>query len=271
MKAHNLKIGVFDSGLGGLTIVQSIISTIQGCDIYYIADTLHAPYGEKSTKQILGYSLQITKFLLDSYDIDALVVACNTATSAAIETIRQTYPNLIVVGTEPAIKPAIEVSDTKSIGVLATKATLQGKKYKELVSKLTSQNNTKVYEVACVGLVEQIEAGEIDSPKTKQMLTSWLEPMIEKGVDTIVLGCTHYPLVASQISQIMANNPKLMHSATAIANRLKSLLPQTNKTKPNYLHIIATSKIDESIIQEIIDASYDFECRVLEPKYMVRG
>jgi glutamate racemase len=263
MNAHNLKIGVFDSGLGGLTIVQSILSNLNGCDIYYIADTLHAPYGEKTTTQILHYSLQITQYFIDTYDIDALVIACNSATSAAISTIRQRYPNLIVVGTEPAIKPAMEVSKSKAIGVLATQATLNGDKYKQLVSKLTNENDTKVYEVACVGLVEQIEAGNIDSPKTTQMLTAWLKPLIEQGVDTIVLGCTHYPLVANQISKIMANNPTLLHSATAIANRLKSLLPKTNTTKPNHLHIIATSKIDENIIKEIIDTNYDFEYRVL--------
>jgi glutamate racemase len=264
MKAHNLKIGVFDSGLGGLTIVQSILSGLNGCDIYYIADTIHAPYGEKTTAQILNYSLQITQYFIDTYDIDALVVACNSATSASISHLREQYPELIIVGTEPAIKPAMEVSKSKSVAVLATKATLNGQKYKQLVSNLTKNSDVVVYEQACVGLVEQIESGEIETPKTIQMLTSWLKPMIERDVDTVVLGCTHYPIVAEQISKIMANNPTLMHSASAIANRLKSLLPQNSTDKQNTLHIIATSYIDEDTISKIINAKYSFECKSLD-------
>jgi len=154
-----LKIGVFDSGLGGLTVVQAMTQVIQDAKIYYVADTKNAPYGEKTPEQILQYSLNITEYLIETYDIDALILACNTATSSAIAHLRQTYPSLIIIGTEPGIKPAIEQTTTGKIGVLATPATLQGDKYQKLVDALSMQKSVDIFEQACPGLVEEIEKG----------------------------------------------------------------------------------------------------------------
>ncbi|RLA74845.1 MAG: glutamate racemase, partial [Epsilonproteobacteria bacterium] len=215
-----LKIGVFDSGLGGLTVVKSLISTIKGAKLFYVADTKNAPYGEKTPEQILKYSLDITKFFIEEHQINALIVACNTATSAAIQNIRKIYPELIIIGTEPGIKPAIEVTCTRKIGVLATPATLKGEKYQQLVSELSTQHKITLFEQACPGLVEQIEQGEINTKKTKQMLESWLEPMRAGDVDTIVLGCTHYPLLCEVIEQVMNRRMTLIHTGNAIAKRL---------------------------------------------------
>ena len=134
-----MKIGVFDSGLGGLTIVKALTKVIKGAEIFYIADTKNAPYGEKTPEQILQYSLDISKFLTEKHHIDVLIVACNTATSAAIKEIRAQYPKLIVIGTEPGIKPAFEKTETGKVGVLATPATLKGEKYQQLANDL-SQN-----------------------------------------------------------------------------------------------------------------------------------
>jgi glutamate racemase len=165
-----MKIGVFDSGLGGLTVVQAMTKIIKGAEIFYVADTKNAPYGEKTPQQILKYSLDITKFLTEKHKIDALIIACNTATSAAIQEIRKEYPDLIVIGTEPGIKPAFEQSETGKIGVLATPATLKGKKYQQLANVLSSKKEVVLFEQACPGLVEQIENGEIHTQKTREML-----------------------------------------------------------------------------------------------------
>jgi len=215
-----LKIGVFDSGVGGLTVVQAMTKIIKDAKIYYVADTKNAPYGEKTPEQILQYSLNITKYLIDSYQIDALILACNTATSSAIAHLRETYPSLIIIGTEPGIKPAIEQTNTGKIGVLATPATLQGDKYQKLVDALSMQKPVDIYEQACPGLVEEIEKGKADSVRTKALLERWLAPMKENDVDTIVLGCTHYPLVSEVIKDVMQCDVSLIHTGHAIAKHL---------------------------------------------------
>jgi len=153
-----LKVGVFDSGLGGLTVVKAIMKELKGAEIYYLADSKNAPYGNKSPQEILDYSLKITAYFIKKYQINALVLACNTATAYAIESLRSLYPKLIIIGTEPAIKPAIRLSQTRKIGVLATPATLQGEKYKTLAKQSLKDKEVKIYEQACKGLVEQIES-----------------------------------------------------------------------------------------------------------------
>jgi len=250
-----MNVGVFDSGLGGLTILKELATTIKGANFFYLADTLNAPYGEKTPKQILQYSLNITQFFILNHQIDALIIACNTATSAAIEQIRLKYPNLIVIGTEPGIKPAIEMSQTGKIGVLATPATLKGVKYQELVNKLSNQNNVKLFEQPCPGLVEQIEKAEIESKKTKEMLNYWLTPMRESGVDTIVLGCTHYPLISKIIEQIMQRELNLIHTGDAIAKRLLQLSRDIKHINKGIISITlySTSKINKNIVNNILN------------------
>lgn len=162
-----LKIGVFDSGLGGLTVVKALSQVIKGTKLFYIADTKNTPYGEKTPEQILQYSLDITEYLIKTYEIDVLILACNTATSFAVKELRELYPSLIIIGTEPGIKPAIEQTKTGAIGVLATPATLKGDKYQALVEVLKKAKDIRLFEQACPGLVEQIEKGEISSEKTK--------------------------------------------------------------------------------------------------------
>ena len=253
-----MRVGVFDSGLGGLTVVQALSRVIKGADLFYIADTKHAPYGEKSPKQILRYSLDITAYLLKAHQIDALIIACNTATSAAVKTLRETYSELIIIGTEPGIKPALEQTETESIGVFATPATLVGDKYQDLVNVLSAKEDVTLYEQACPGLVEQIENGEIESRKTAQMLEGWLRPMRENGVDTIVLGCTHYPLVAHKIEEIMQREMNLIHTGDAIAKRLLALSETKGYVNEGDLNIslYATSYIDKEIVANIMGGDY---------------
>lgn len=250
-----MKVGVFDSGLGGLTVVSSIQKVFKGAELFYIADTAYAPYGEKTSEQILARSLNITTYLLENHNIEALIVACNTATSAAINQLREKFPSLIVIGTEPGIKPAIINTQTSNIGVLATPATLKGEKYQFLVNELSSTKKVKLFEQACIGLVEQIEKGEINTKETFDMLEKWLRPMKEKNVDTIVLGCTHYPLVDDIIRQIMGNDITLIETGDAIANRLKLLSEEKGHLNEGILdiNVCHTGRISRFMIDKILD------------------
>ena len=249
-----LKIGVFDSGLGGLTVVKALRQVIKNAHIFYVADTKNAPYGEKTPEQILQYSLNITQYLIDTYKIDALVLACNTATSFAIKQLRMLYPELIIVGTEPGVKPAIEQTQTGKIGILATPATLKGEKYQELVNLCTTQKDVEVFEQACPGLVEQIEKGAHLSPETKTLLEKWVLPMKAKNVDTIVLGCTHYPLVGDTITEIMVCDVILVDTGLAIANRLLDLALAEGHDNNGLLEIdiLSTGSIQTHLVEQIL-------------------
>jgi len=259
MRNEKLKIGVFDSGLGGLTVVKALSQVIKGADIFYVADTKNAPYGEKTPEQILQYALTITQHLIETHDIDALILACNTATSFAIEKLRELYPELIIIGTEPGVKPALEKSKTGKIGVLATPATLQGEKYQALVKQLSTGKDVVLYEQACPGLVEQIERGAIACDTTKTLLNTWLSPMKENSVDTIVLGCTHYPLVGDVIKNIMDYEITLIETGSAIANRLLILSQNIGHQNDGNLNIFIhyTDTINKESIDSII-SDYTF-------------
>lgn len=248
-----LKIGVFDSGLGGLTVVEVLTQIIQNATIYYIADTKNAPYGEKTAQQILGYSLDITQYFIDTYDVDVLIIACNTATSYAIEQIRHLYPQLIILGSEPAIKPAIAQTSSGKIGVLATPATLQGKKYQTLLRRLCLEKSIAIYEQPCHGLVQEIEKGQRQNPTVDRLLKQWLEPMYQEGVDTIVLGCTHYPLVSEEIKKNMHYRVRLIDTAKAISNHLLTLATQKNHLNQGslFLHLYTTGNIEKRVIKAI--------------------
>lgn len=253
-----MTIGVFDSGLGGLTIVATMRSLLRGAQIIYIADTANAPYGEKTKDQILDYSIRITDYLVEHHHIDALVVACNTATSAAIIELRERYSDLIIVGTEPGLKPAISHSVTKKVGVLATPATLDGEKYKALVAMLSNHYHVEVFEQPCPGLVQQIEAGETTSDKTLSMLEGWLSPMRSANVDTIVLGCTHYPLVKESIAKVMGHPIIFVDSAEGVTKRLLFLLEQKGHINqgPVSLEILATGNIQSEMIERILGEKF---------------
>ena len=250
-----MKIGVFDSGLGGLTVVSSIEKIFKGAELFYIADTAYAPYGEKTSEQILERCDLITTYLLENHGIEALIVACNTATSAAITHLGEKFPFLIVIGTEPGIKPAIMNTKTLHVAVLATPRTLKGDKYQLLVNELSAIKEIKLHEQACIGLVEQIEKGDVDTKETFNMLEKWLEPMKNNNVDTIVLGCTHYPLVANVIKQIMGNEITLIETGDAIANRLKILSEEKGHINegPLKIDVCHTGIINKYMIEKILN------------------
>jgi glutamate racemase len=246
------RIGVFDSGLGGLTVVRSIMAAMPGAEILYLADTAYAPYGEKRPEEIREFSLRIAGHFVERHRVDALVVACNTATSAAIAALRERYPDLPIVGTEPGIKPAIRASASARVGILATPATLAGEKYRRLAEALCREADVELYERACPGLVERIERGEVNASETKAMLEKWLAPLREAGVDTIVLGCTHYPLAAEAIGQVMQRPVTLIETGDAIARRLVDLLGYPAGEGEATLRLFATGPINADAVEHIL-------------------
>jgi glutamate racemase len=218
-------IGIFDSGVGGLTVANAISLLLPDESIYYIGDTARIPYGNKSKEDIEKFSLEMTKFLLDK-DCKAIVIACNTASAYALESVRSTYPDIPVIAMEPAVKPAIEHSKTGAIGVLATLGTLKSDRYSHLKNKFGQ--GIQILENPCLGLVDNIEAGKWNDPETVLLLETILKPMMDALVDHIVLGCTHYPIVIPLIANIMGNSVQLVNPAPAIAKQVYRQLAERN-------------------------------------------
>jgi glutamate racemase len=218
-------IGIFDSGVGGLTVANAISLLLPNEAIFYIGDTARIPYGNKSKDDIEKFSLEMTKFLLDK-DCKAIVIACNTASAYALEAVRNTYPDIPVIAMEPAVKPAIEQSKTGAIGVLATLGTLKSDRYSHLKDKFGQ--GIQILENPCLGLVDNIEAGKWNDPETILLLETILKPMVVAHVDHIVLGCTHYPIVIPLIANIMGDSVQLVNPAPAIAKQVYRQLAERN-------------------------------------------
>lgn len=218
-------IGIFDSGVGGLTVANAISLLLPNEAIFYIGDTARIPYGNKSKDDIEKFSLEMTKFLLDK-DCKAIVIACNTASAYALEAVRNTYPDIPVIAMEPAVKPAIEQSKTGAIGVLATLGTLKSDRYSHLKDKFGQ--GIQILENPCLGLVDNIEAGKWNDQETVLLLENILKPMVVAHVDHIVLGCTHYPIVIPLIANIMGDSVQLVNPAPAIAKQVYRQLAERN-------------------------------------------
>ncbi len=248
-----MNVGIFDSGLGGLSVVREISKSFKGLEIFYVADTQYSPYGEKAQEEILERCIKITHSLIAKHRIEALVLACNTATSAAIKELRVLFPSLMLIGCEPGLKPASLVSKSSNIGVLATSLTLKGKKYQSLAKQLSLNKNLRFFEQACPGLVEKIEEGNIS--KTNDMLRKWLLPMKKKNIDTIVLGCTHYSLVSEIIKQIMEYKITIIETSKALANRLMELSLEKGHLNEGLLsiNIFYTGKINTKMVNMIFE------------------
>jgi glutamate racemase len=214
-------IGVFDSGVGGISVLRAIRAQMPEESVIYFADQQHVPYGSRSMEQIQNFSESITRFLLQQ-DTKIIVVACNTASAAALKYLRQKFPDAQFVGMEPAVKPAAEHTQTGKVGVLATPATFQGALYASVVERFA--NGVELFQSTCPGLVQQIEQGNLDGRETRRVLEVALLPMLEKSIDTIVLGCTHYPFVIPLIQQIVGANVRVIDPAPAVAKQTGRLL-----------------------------------------------
>ncbi len=217
-------IGVFDSGVGGLTVLRHIRAALPAEDLLYVADSAHAPYGDKSAQFIEARSLAIAEFLV-ARDARALVVACNTATAAAILALRERY-GLPIVGMEPAVKPAAEATRAGVIGVLATGGTLESGKFAELVQRFGSR--ARVIVQPCPGLVEQVEQGDLAGPLTRRLLEGFVAPLLAAGADTLVLGCTHYPFLEPLLRELAGGQVVIIEPGAAVARQLVRRLGGTD-------------------------------------------
>lgn len=227
---ERLRIGVFDSGLGGLSVLRALRQHLPSADLLYVADSGHAPYGERDDAFIQARSQHICDFLVHQ-GVDAIVVACNTATAAAIHRLRLRCGDLPVIGVEPGVKPAVALSHAKRVGVMATPRTLASLKFRHLVEQhgqgaaLTLQ--------PCPGLAREIESGQLDSPALRGMVAHFCAPLRQAQVDTVVLGCTHYPFVAPLIQAELGSQVQVLDTAEAVAlhtARVTSACPQAAAT-----------------------------------------
>jgi glutamate racemase len=221
---HNLNpIGLFDSGIGGTSIWKEIHTLLPNENTIYLADSKNAPYGQKSKEEIIFLSKKNTEILLNK-NAKIIVVACNTATTNAIKELRSLY-DVPFIGIEPAIKPAAHKSKTKTIGILATKGTLNSALFSQSVLNYPS---TKIVEQIGYGLVQLIEEGKIESEAMKELLTQYLSPMVRQNIDYLVLGCSHYPYLIPQIKKIIPQHIKIIDSGQAVALQTKNVLSENN-------------------------------------------
>ncbi|MBX9965651.1 MAG: glutamate racemase [Burkholderiales bacterium] len=216
-------IGVFDSGVGGLSVWREIVSALPNEDTIYFADQQHVPYGPRSELEIRAFSDGITRFLLER-GCKAVVVACNTASAAALKYLRDTLPHVPTIGMEPAVKPAAAMTKTGVVGIMATPATFQGRLFKATAGRHAS--NIRLINQVCDGLADHVEAGDLDGAATERLLRRFLDPILEAGADTIVLACTHYPFVIEPIRRIAGPGVAVIDPAPAIARHLGTVLTQ---------------------------------------------
>lgn len=223
------RIGIFDSGIGGLNVATAIRQELPAERLVYFGDNAHVPYGERTTEEIVGFSTAITQALLDK-GCHAIVIACNTASGAALQPLRRLFPRIPFVGMEPAVKPAAEHTRSGVVGVLATKATVEGASMATVVERFA--HDVEVIQQACPGLAARIDNGDFDTVETEVLLRNWIEPMLERGIDALVLGCTHYPLVRPLIERITGPGVRIIEPSGAIARRLARVLADNGTLAP---------------------------------------
>ena len=237
-------IGVFDSGVGGLSILDEALQQLPHHNYIYFADSANAPYGDKPPQWIAERSLQICRYLMEQ-DCSAIVVACNTATAEAIATIRSTL-DIPIIGVEPGIKPAAMQSQNGIVGVLATEATLNSDKFNALLATLPE--HCQFIKQAGAGLVPLIEAGLIETPEMQALLRSHLKPIQDHGADTLVLGCTHYPFLKKMIRAVVGDSMTLIDTSDAVVRQLLRQIHQqglivSSKHSPK-LSLLSTANAD---------------------------
>jgi glutamate racemase len=251
-------IGIFDSGIGGLSVFRHIRLHLPHEHLLYFADSGFAPYGDKPEEVIAARSLGIAEFLMQRR-VKALVVACNTATAAAIKAIRAAYPALPVVGVEPGLKPAATMTRTGVVGVLATARTLRSAKFELLREQIAAATGVRFVAQPCVGLADQIEKGELHSAATAVMVRRYVEPLIADGADTLVLGCTHYPfvqpLIEEMLSGMTAQPVAIVDTGDAVARQLVRLLQERElrRTTMDVGSVAAFTTGSETVLSAALD------------------
>ena len=215
-------VGVFDSGVGGVSVLLEIQRALPAEDLIYVADSAYAPYGDKPVAEIQQRAFHIVETLL-AHPVKAIVVACNTATGVAVEPLRARW-SLPFVAIEPAVKPAAAATRTGTVGVLATRQTIASPRFARLAD--TWANGARILAQPCPGLVDQIERGELTTAKTRDLVASFVLPLVEQGADTLVLGCTHYPFVEPVIASIAGPGVAIINPAAAVARELRRRLTE---------------------------------------------
>lgn len=262
---HSEPIGVFDSGVGGISVLKHIRELLPHEDLLYFADSKYAPYGSKSPEFIRERAFALADFLIEK-NAKALVVACNTATAAAIGALRERY-SIPIIGMEPAVKPAAAATKSGVIGVLATTGTLKSAQFAALLESYGK--NVTVVTQACVGLVECIERGELATEETRRLLEKYLRPLLDVKADTIVLGCTHYPFLRPVIEEIVGMEITLIETGAAVARQLqKRLIEQDFLGEASELGNVgfwtnSEATDAERVMKELWDSDMDMEASEL--------
>jgi glutamate racemase len=210
-------IGVFDSGVGGLSVLHHIRRMLPYTRLIYVADSAHVPYGDKSAHYIEQRAIALSRFLVGQ-GADAIVIACNTATAAAAATLRRDF-KCPIIGMEPAVKPAVAATKIGVVGVLATIGTLESARFAALLERYAG--NVKIVTQGCPGLVEQVESGDLHGIRTRQLVERYTTPLLERGADTLILGCTHYPFLSNLIRDVAGEQVILIDTGEAVARHLQ--------------------------------------------------
>lgn len=248
---NSAPLGAFDSGVGGLSILLEIRKLLPAEDLIYMADSGHCPYGTKPVEAIRRRALDVTNFLV-GLGVKAVVVACNSACVAGLDQVRAKFWQTPIIGVEPAVKPAHEITRNGKIGVLATNLTLNGERFSILVNKYGA--DIEVHTQPAPGLVELVEKGEAETPETEALLRNYLAPLLEKGIDTLVLGCTHYPFLRPLIKKICGPEITVLDTGQAVAKQTVRVLEQKGLTAAPNLpgkEIFYTSG-DPGLVKEVI-------------------
>ncbi|OON97813.1 MAG: glutamate racemase [Epulopiscium sp. Nele67-Bin005] len=231
----NRPIGIFDSGVGGLTVVKEVMNQLKNESIIYFGDTARVPYGSKSKHTVTKFSAQIIRFLLEQ-DVKAIIIACNTVNSNCIDELRELFPNVLIEGVvESGVKMAIDATSNNKIGVIGTEATISSGKYPELIKQ--SLANSEVFVKSCPLFVPLVEEGWLHHEVTRLVAKEYLESLLNKQIDTLILGCTHYPIIQDSLQQVVGEHVKLINPADETARFVGTLLIKHNlqsNNKANY-------------------------------------
>jgi glutamate racemase len=236
--ADGCLIGIFDSGVGGLSVWREVVRQLPGAHTIYVADQAHVPYGSRSLAEVRHFSEAITGYLL-SQGVEVIVVACNTASAAALHHLRRVFPATPFVGMEPAVKPAVENTRAGVVGVIATEATFQGDLFASLLARYAG--DVRVIPQICPGLVGAVESGALDDPETDDLLRGCLAPLLAEDIDQLVLGCTHYPFLVPAIRRVVGPNVGIIDPAPAVARQTARVVAQGEPSRAQGEHRFCTT------------------------------
>ncbi len=256
------RVGVFDSGIGGLSVLRELQRSLPSHHLHYVADSAHAPYGERDDAHVIERSMRVVSHLVD-HGAQAIVIACNTATAVAVSQLRAAWPQLPFIGVEPGIKPALALSRSGRIGVMATAATLSSAKFQRLVA--THGAEKFIHLQACVGVAAAIERGELDAPDLLALIDTHCRPLRHAAVDTVVLGCTHYPFVQAAIQASLGPHVHIVDTAVAVARHAATLLAEP-AALPERAHdeagVLLETTGDAAQLERFARRCLPFDCEV---------